>query len=84
MKMRNIPFNLPEKIFYEAKERYYDNLTKHHIAIISVEIGGKSKEMALSFDYGRQADSVDLITLHPIKPYQKHSRIISGRWRKYE
>jgi len=33
LKIRNIPYDLPRKIFEVAQERYYDTITKHFIAI---------------------------------------------------
>ena len=80
--MRGIPFDLPHKIFENAEEHYYDRLTRHFIAIHQIQFQGKMKEMALTYD--RQKDVVELITLHPIKPYQKRSRIHSGRWERHE
>ena len=82
LKIRDIPHDLPRKIFQQAREHYYDNLTNHYIAVHKIEIGGKIREMALTYD--KEKDLVELITVHPIKPYQKQSRIISGRWKKNE
>ena len=80
LKIRNIPYDLPRKIFEQAKEHYYDGLTKHYIAIHKIRFEGKLKEMALTYD-GKK-DSIELVTVHPIKPYQKYNRINSGRWKK--
>jgi len=82
LKTRNIPYDLPRRVFGQAKEHYYDNLTKHSVAIHKIQFEGKIREIALTYD--RKKDSVEIITLHPIKPYQKLSRINSGRWKKYE
>ena len=82
LNIRNIPYNIPRKIFREANEHYYDTLTKHYIALHQVRLEGKNREMVLVYD--RKDDLVEIITIHPIKPYQKHSRISSGRWKKYE
>lgn len=79
LKIRNIPYDLPRKIFQQAKEHYYDNLTKHYIAMYKIEFEDKSKEFALTYD--KKGDSVGIITVHPIKLYQKLSRINSGRWK---
>lgn len=82
LKVRNIPHDLPRKVFERAREHYYDNLTKHYVAIHQVEFGGKIRDVALTYD--TKNDLVEIITIHPIKPYQKLSRINSGRWKKYE
>ena len=80
LNVRNIPHNLPKRIFQEAKERYYDIATGHCVAIDRREFEGKIRDMVLTYDDKRYA--VEIITLHPIRPYQKHSRINSGRWKK--
>ena len=80
MKIRNISHDLPLKVFQEAKEHYYDNITHHCIAINKAEFEGKLRDMAVTYDKKRYA--VEIITMHPIRPYQKHGRISSGRWKK--
>jgi hypothetical protein len=80
LKVRNIPYDLPKDIFKEAKEHYYDIITKHCVALEKIEFAGKIREMAVSYDSKKYA--TELITIHPIRQYQKHSRISSGRWRK--
>ena len=80
--MRNIPYDLPHRIFKEGKEHYYDTYTKHFVILCKIEFEGKLREMALTYD--RKKDLIELITVHPIKLYQKVSRINSGRWEKYE
>ena len=81
LKIRNIPEDLPKEIFQQARERYYDCFTKHYIAICRFDYKGKIRDMAVTYDLKK--DEVELITVHPIKPYQKHRRVSSGRWRKY-
>lgn len=78
--IRNIPYNLARKIFQEANEHYYDNLTKHYIAIHKVKYKEEYREMIVAYD--KKKDLIEIITVHPIKPYQKHSRISSGRWKR--
>jgi hypothetical protein len=78
--MRNIPFLLPKKIYKEAKEHYYDGLTGHYVAVHKLEFNKKMREFALTYD--KKEDVIEIITVHPIKAYQKISRIISGRWQK--
>lgn len=78
--IRNIPHNLPRKIFQEASEHYYDNLTKHYIAIHKVKYEEEYREMIAVYD--KKKDLIEIITVHPVKPYQKHSRISSGRWKR--
>lgn len=81
LSIRNIPYNLPRKIFQEANEHYYDNLTKHYIAIHKVKyVVEEYREMIVAYD--KKKDLIEIITVHPIRPYQKHSRISSGRWKR--
>ncbi len=80
LKIRNLPYDLPRAIFQQSKEHYYDNLTKHYVAVHKVEFEGETREMALTYDRGKKA--VQIVTLHPLKTYQKQSRLNSGRWRK--
>ena len=47
LKVRKIPYDLPQKIYQHSRERYYDNLSKHYIAIDRIEFKGKIREMAL-------------------------------------
>lgn len=81
MKIRNIPEELPEEIFRRSRERYYDCLTKHYVAILRIDYEGKVRDMAVTYDL--KDNEAELVTVHPIKPYQKHGRVSSGRWRKY-
>ncbi|OGW94455.1 MAG: hypothetical protein A3K16_04225 [Omnitrophica bacterium RIFCSPLOWO2_01_FULL_45_24] len=80
LNVRNIPHNLPKRIFQEAKEHYYDSATGHCMAIGKYEFEGKIRDVALTYDDKRYA--IEIITIHPIRPYQKHSRINSGRRKK--
>jgi hypothetical protein len=78
--MRNMPYSLPKKIFKEAKEHYFDGLTGHYVAICKLEFKHKTREFALTYD--KKGSVIEIITVHPIKAYQKITRINSGRWRK--
>lgn len=80
LKIRNIPHNLPKKIFQESKEHYYDTATGHYVAIDKCAFEGKIRDIVITYDNKQYA--AEIITIHPIRPYQKHSRINSGRWKK--
>ena len=80
MKLRKIPHDLPKQIYLNAKERYWDIMTGHHIAVMICEVNGKHREMAVSYDERHKI--VELITIHPVRPSQKLSRVRTGRWRK--
>jgi len=80
MKLRGIPNALPKQIWTEAKERYYDQATKHYVAVMNCEVKKRVREFVLSYD--ENDDEIRLITVHPIKLLQKLSRIKTGRWKK--
>jgi hypothetical protein len=82
LKMRNIPSSLPKKIFKQAKEHYYDNSTGHYVAVHKHEFNEKIREFAVTYDKKAKEDVIEIITIHPIKAYQKITRINSGRWQK--
>ncbi|MBU2483368.1 MAG: hypothetical protein KJ760_19965 [Proteobacteria bacterium] len=79
IKFRDIPRNLPEEIYKEARERYWDTKTFYHIAVKGVEFKGKLREMIVAYD--ETPDMIEIVTIHPLKPYQKDQRIKTGRWR---
>lgn len=80
LKIRKISQDLPKYILKYADEHYYDNLSRHLIAVHQVEFKGKIREMMVSYDVKK--DVIELITIHPLKTYQKISRLKTGRWRK--
>jgi hypothetical protein len=80
MKLRKIPHEAPKQIYRNAKERYWDIMTQHYIAIMSCFVNEKDRDMALSYDEKDRV--VELITIHPIRQSQKLLRIKTGRWKK--
>jgi hypothetical protein len=80
LKLRNIPYSLPKKLLKDAKEHYYDRLTGYYVAVHKLGFNNKIREFALTYD--RKGDVIEIITVHPIKAYQKIARINSGRWQK--
>lgn len=80
IRIRKIPFNLPRKIYIEADEYYLDNQTLLFIALKKVEHKGKIRDFIVAFK--ETGKVVEIITSHPLKPYQKEARVRSGRWTK--
>jgi hypothetical protein len=80
LKVRGIPSHLPKKIFQEAKEHFYDALTRHYVAVHKLRFINKLREVAVTYD--RKEKTIEIITIHPLKNYQKIARINSGRWRR--
>ena len=80
MKIRDIPSNLPKIIYKEAKENYLDTETSYHIATKKVIYKNKKRDMIVVFE--ELTDVIRIITIHPLKSYQKEIRIKTGRWKK--
>jgi hypothetical protein len=80
LKVRGIPSDLPKKIFKEAKEHYYDALTQHYVAVHKLQFNNRLREVAVTYD--KKGEVIEIITIHPLKTYQKTARINSGRWRR--
>jgi hypothetical protein len=80
LKLRKISHDLPQKIYVESKDRYYDEETGHYVAVMEVELYDKTREVMVA--YAVESDTVYLLTVHPLKAGQKENRIQTGRWRK--
>ena len=82
LNLRSIEHDLPQKIFAEADERYFDNDTGHLIAVMKISLYNKIREVMVA--YRIEQDCATLLTIHPLKEGQKENRINTGRWRKME
>ena len=80
--LRQIPEQLPRRIYLRAKEQFLDTNTRHRVAVARARYAGKMKEMAVSFD--DDGETATLITIHPLKEGQKANRINAQRWIPYE
>lgn len=80
--LRKIPEQLPRKIYQRAKERFFDTVTHHRVAVARAHYAGKIREMAVSFE--DNGETVTLITIHPLKEQQKTNRINARKWVPYE
>ena len=80
LKLREIPYSLPKQIYKTSKEHYFDKVTLKKVALKEVKFKGKIREMAVIYE--EINNQINLITIHPLKDYQKISRIKSGRWQK--
>lgn len=80
LKLRNIPYELPKRVYKQAKEHYYDSQTGHNIALSRVKFKDKIKEFAVTYD--KIGDRIEIVTIHPLKTYQKQARLKSERWRR--
>jgi hypothetical protein len=77
--LRNIDYGLPEEIFENAEENYFDTVTGYDIAVKKVTIYSKVRDVMVA--YIQENNYVHLLTIHPLKKGQKENRIKSGRWR---
>ena len=80
LKLREIPYFLPRKIYQTSKEHYFDTETQKKVAVGKIRYKNKLREMAVIYE--EMNDQIILITVHPLKKYQKLNRIKSGRWQK--
>ena len=80
LKLREIPYYLPKKIYQTSGEHYFDKETLKRVAIKKVKFKNKLREMAVIYE--EINNQIYLITIHPLKNYQKISRIKLGRWQK--
>ena len=78
--LREIPYSLPKKIYETAKERYVDKATLKYVAVKRVRFKNKLREMVVVYE--EHQDFVTLITIHPLKVYQKITRRHSARWQR--
>ena len=74
--------NLPKRIFEESNERYVDEETGYFVAIMTVDLYNKSRDVMIA--YTVEQDFAKLLTIHPLKERQKDNRVKSGRWRKIQ
>lgn len=82
LKVRDIPEELPQEILNEADEKYWDTATSKWIALKKMKYKNKEREFIVVYE--EIDDIINLITVHPIKAYQKYHRIKTGRWKKWE
>jgi hypothetical protein len=78
LRVRRIPDDLPERVYRQARERYFDNYTGRHIAIQAARYHRRQRLMMIAYD--EFEDRVDVVTIHPIEGQQIQSRLSSGRW----
>jgi len=76
MKIREIGEDLPKRIYEKSDERYFDTKTGYSVAIDEAFYKDKLREMAVAYE--EAVNEVRIITIHPIKPYEKINKIKSG------
>jgi hypothetical protein len=78
LRARRIPEKMPERIYREAKERYYNHATFRHIAVMSVIYHHRRRKMMIAYD--EFSNHVEIVTIHPIESRQISERVLAGRW----
>ena len=78
LRARRIPKEMPERIYRQAKERYYDHATFRYIAVMSVIYNRRRRKMMIAYD--EFPDRVEIVTIHPIEERQISERVLTGRW----
>jgi len=78
--LRQIDYALPEIIFTESTERYYDVENGHRVAVMKVRLYDRERETMVA--YVEESGEARLLTIHPLKDGQKDNRVATGRWRK--
>lgn len=80
MAIREIENDLPRKIYQKGKEKYYDTKTGYYVIVAEAYYRNKVRQMAVV--YQETTDEIRIITIYPLKSYEKISEIGSGRWLK--
>ncbi len=80
LSIRRIPKELPKIIFYEYDEKYFDYETGNFVLIKKVEFLQKPRDMMIVYE--EEHNKVEIITIHPLKKFQKENRIKTGRWKR--
>ncbi|TEU16314.1 MAG: hypothetical protein E3J21_10960 [Anaerolineales bacterium] len=78
LRARRIPERMPERIYREAQERYYNHATFRHVAVMSVIYHRRRRKMMIAYD--EFPDRVEIVTIHPIESRQISERVLAGRW----
>ncbi|MBI2019458.1 hypothetical protein HYS95_02175 [Candidatus Daviesbacteria bacterium] len=82
LKQRQIPQDYPEKVITKPESKYFDNLTKHLIAIRGLKYNKKLRPMAVSYDIIE--NEIQVITIHPISKQEITNKVQRERWAKNE
>lgn len=78
LRVRGIPEQVPERIYRESKQRFYNHHSLRHVAILEVYYHRRRVLMMIAFD--QLPDSVEIVTIHPITKDQIQDRVRLGRW----
>jgi hypothetical protein len=77
LKLREIPYEVPKEILEKASEWYSDTETGHLMAMKTRKLYDRIREVMVAYIVDQ--DRATLLKIHPLKNWQKVSRIRSGR-----
>jgi len=80
MKIREIDSELSREIYQKGQEKYFDVKTGYRVVIGKAYYRDKLREMAVVYE--ETEDEVIIITIYPLKLYEKISKTRTGRWQK--
>jgi hypothetical protein len=79
MQIRRITEGVPEHIYLNASERYFDTETERDIAVHRVRIG-RRRMAQMMLAYEEYAEHVEFVTIHKINRRDINFKIQTGRW----
>ncbi|MBI3739514.1 MAG: hypothetical protein HY258_10755 [Chloroflexi bacterium] len=78
IRVRGIPEAMPERIYWESKQRYYNHHSLRHIAVMDTYYHRRRTLMMIAYD--QFAEHVEILTIHPITRKQIRDRSRTERW----
>ncbi len=82
LKIRKIPYDYPKIIFNQPEQKFFDTAEKTYISIKKLKYSKRERLMMIAYE--RKNNTVEIITIHPIKEEKIINRTISRRWIKNE
>ena len=79
MHLRRIPRHVVEKVFAHPVVQATDTLTGHSIVVGKGTYAGTERMLAVTYD--ETGDSIQIVTVHPIRASQYRMRLQRGRWK---
>ena len=78
MQQRDISELVPERIYRESTQRFYNHHSLRQIAVL--EVLYRQRRVLMMIAYDQMPDEAEIITIHPITREQIQDRLRSGRW----
>lgn len=76
LQVRKIPADLPERIYRESNQRFFNHHSVRHIAVMETRYQHRRTLMMIAYD--QFPDYVEIITIHPITKTQIEERLQNG------